>query len=223
MNGESEIGSTWASLLVVSFAIGCGGEVHHASSTDGGSPSGSGGAHSLRFPPQAALSFAIDPAPGKVCNETNPTLGFPSQEDANVLAELNCDLSRGCKPDDFVVVAGKQGATVACSVSPQGDNFALQLTLDVDGSATNEPSVHFNLAGLSSSTGGMVSIDESNSIAGGGGRQVDCALTISPPFGVVAKGKIWGEFECDAFGNPADLGDTGCDVQGQLLFENCED
>lgn len=206
-----------SALVVACLAIGCGGNVR----TDGGTPSGGDRGTGFRLAAQAALSFSITPATGKVCNTTSAMLGFPSDDNANVATELDCDLSMGCKPDDYIVVDGDRGTTVACTVSPQDANFAVQLNLDVDGSATNKPSVHFGLVGLLSSTGGNVSINESNSIAGGGGMQSNCALLVTPPVGVIAKGKIFGRFECNALRDPADLDETGCDLHGELLFENC--
>jgi hypothetical protein len=68
-----------------------------------------------------------------------------------------------------------------------------------------------------------VSINESNSIAGGGGMQSDCVLRITPPSGVIAKEKMWGSFECNAFRDLRNIDDTGCDLRGELLFDNCGD
>jgi hypothetical protein len=106
-------------------------------------------------------------------------------------------------------------------ISPRNVDFEVQLSLDVTGSGS-EPSVHFSVVGQPSDSGGTVTVHQSNTVAGGGGTQNDCTLAIAPPSGVIAKGKIWGGFECNAFKNELDLGDTGCDVRGQLLFENCD-
>lgn len=146
---------------------------------------------------------------------------MPSKYNASVIQELACDLSRGCKPDDYVVVDRDQGSTVSCIVAPVGDNFDVRLSLVVDGSAANGVSMNFSVAGTVSNAGGTADITESNSVAQGGGSQADCTLTITPPTGLVAKGKIWASFDCPAFRDPNNIGDTGCDLSGQLLFENC--
>jgi hypothetical protein len=173
-------------------------------------------------PAQAAVWLQASPAPGKVCTTTNGKLGIPSKFNASVIQELNCQLGSGCKPDDYVVVDRDTGSVVTCNVSPSGGNYAVNLSLVVDGSnVMGGVSMNFSLAGTLSPSGGTASINESNSVAVGGGNQVDCTVSITPPTGLVAKGKIWGSFSCENFRDPNNIGDTGCVVTGQFLFENC--
>lgn len=172
--------------------------------------------------PQAAATFSAQPAPGKTCTHTSGQLSFPSKYLASVISELSCDANLGCHPDDYVVVNGDTGSTVSCSVVPSGNDYNVQLALLVDGSATNIPSGQLNVTGTVSKTGGIVSVQESNSVAGGGGSQQDCTLTIAPPMGAVEPGKLWASFECNAFRDQTDIGETGCQLRGQFLFENCQ-
>ncbi len=185
-------------------------------------------------PAQAAVTLSIAPASGKTCNHTQPQLALPSKSTASVEAELACDLAAGCKPDDYIVVNQDRGTTVACTVSPAGGNFNVQLSVIVDGSATNELSMQFGLNGTLTPMGGMASINSSSSISRSNGIDPSCNVSIANPYstltnvvgapkqGVVSKGKIWGAFECNAFRNPTDIGDTGCLAQGVFLFENCD-
>jgi hypothetical protein len=173
-------------------------------------------------PAQAAVTLSISPAPGKTCTTTNGQLAMPSKFNASVIQELNCDLSKGCKPDDYVVVDHDPGTSVSCTVAPANGNFSVLLSLDVDGSSTGAPSMHFSMSGNLMPNGGMASVNESNSVAGGGGSQQDCTVSIMSPMGVIAKGKVWGAFQCNAFRDERNIGDTGCQVQGQFLFENCD-
>ncbi len=116
-----------------------------------------------------------------------------------------------------------RGTSVSCTVTPAANgNFNVQLSFNVDGSATNDPSGQFGLTGLLSKTGGTVSINESNSVAGGGGLQSDCKVTIAPPMGLIAPRKIWGSFDCSNFRDERNIGDTGCHLYGRFLFENCD-
>jgi hypothetical protein len=227
-----------SALMLALLASGCG-EVREHSVADGGNDSaggghsngagtggagrtGNAGAGGIDTPlAQAAVTFSVSPATGNVCTHTSPWLSLPSKYNASVQAELNCDLSMGCKPDDFVVVDRDQGSTVTCNVVATDSGFDVQLDMSVDGSATGELSAQFGLNGAVTTTGGTVSINESNSVAGGGGVDNNCALTITAPHGVIKQGAIWGSFSCSSFRNPTDIGDTGCLLQGMLLFENC--
>lgn len=172
-------------------------------------------------PAQAAITLSSQPAPGQTCTTTNGQLAIPSKYNASVISELACDLSMGCKPDDYIVVDHDPGTQVACTVTPLNGNFSILLTLDVDGSSTNTPSMHFSMSGNLTPTGGMASVNESNSVAGGGGSQQDCMVSIQSPMGIIAKGKVWGSFACNSFRDERNIGDTGCQVQGSFLFENC--
>jgi hypothetical protein len=199
-----------------------GGGHSNGAGTGGAGRTGNAGAGGIDAPlAQAAVTFSVSPATGNVCTHTSPQLSLPSRYIASVQAELNCDLSMGCKPDDYVVVDRDRGSTVTCNVAAAGGNFNVQLDISVDGSATGDLSAQFGLNGAVTPTGGTVSINESNSIGGGGGVDDNCALTITAPHGVIKQGAIWGSFSCSSFRNPADIGDTGCDLEGIFLFENC--
>jgi hypothetical protein len=169
-------------------------------------------------PVQGAVSLKISPTPGQTCQHTNGQLSAPAAQNAGVFSELlGCDLSQGCKPDEFVVVDRDRNTDIICNVTPNGDNFTVAIQMNV----ASSPSMQFGVNGTINATGGTVSISENNSVAGGGGTDSTCILTIAPNHGVVAKGKIWAQFECTMFRDPNNLGDTGCTVQGAFLFENC--
>ncbi|HVW23934.1 MAG TPA: hypothetical protein VHC69_01095 [Polyangiaceae bacterium] len=173
-------------------------------------------------PAQAAVWVQATQPAGKVCTTTNGRFGIPSKYNSSVLAELNCDLSMGCHPDDYVVVDRDTGSSVTCSVSGSSGSYSVQLSLIVDGSnVVDGVSMNFSLSGTLTDTGGTVAINESNSVAVGGGSETDCTVTIAPPKGLIAKGKVWGSFDCPNFRDQSNIGDTGCDVSGQFLFENC--
>jgi hypothetical protein len=176
-------------------------------------------------PAQAAVSLSITPASGQICNHTQPMLSLPSKSSASVIAEIGpgCDLSTGCKPDDYIVVNQDRGTTVACTVSPSGGNYNVQLSVNVDGSATGDLSMQFVLNGTLMPTGGAgVTVNSSSQYSGSNGIDSNCTVTIAPPHGVIAKGKIWGSFQCNAFRDPTNIGDTGCLAEGYFLFENCD-
>lgn len=196
--------------MTVFFGIGCG-EAHGSAVGDGGAPRA-----------QAAISFTSRPAPGQLCTATNDTFAIPTKDSASVTGELACDPSTGCKPDKYVVVDADKGSTVSCTVSSgEGNNYTAQLNLVVDGSSQGGPSVNFEVSAPLSPAGGMAAINESNSVAPGGGSQVDCSVTITPPSGLLKSGAIWASFECDSFRDPNSIGDTGCVLSGKFLFENC--
>jgi hypothetical protein len=93
--------------------------------------------------------------------------------------------------------------------------------MSVKGSATNAFSGQLTVNGTVSKTGGQVSISAESELAGANGIDNNCALTITPSLGEIAPGKIWASVECNAFRDPTDIGDTGCKLSGQFLFENC--
>lgn len=204
---------------------GTGGRTATGGASNGNTTSGggrnAGGAGGAEPPAQAAVTFSVSPAPGKTCTHTNAELSFPSKYNASVQAELACDLSAGCKPDDYIAVDHDRGTTVACSVVATAGNYDVLLDLSVDGSETNEVSGQFGLSGTVTQAGGTVAVNESNSYANGGGRQSDCTVKIDSPHGIVKPGAIWGSVECSNFRDETDIGDTGCDLQGEFLFENC--
>ena len=185
-----------------------------------------------RFP--AGVSRSIVPATsGGQCSHTQPQLSLPSRYNASVQSELACDLTAGCKPDDYIVVNQDRGTTVACTVSPSSGNYNVQLSVVVDGSQTNDLSMSFGLNGTLTPMGGMASVNASSSVSGSNAIDPNCTVSIAtpqttimmsggPPQGVISKGKIWGAFECDAFRDPTDISDTGCQAKGAFLFENCD-
>src|SRR5262245_29063288 len=81
-------------------------------------------------PPQGAVSLIVGPPPGKVCSHTNGQISMPMNV-AGVLEALNCDLSQGCKPDEYVVVDRDRGSTVQCSVVPNGGTYTVSARLRV--------------------------------------------------------------------------------------------
>jgi hypothetical protein len=190
--------------------------------TEGGSkppPDDAGGGRGGPTP-QGAVEFASKVLPGKICSHTHELISEPANV-AGVLDALTCDLSTGCKPDEYVVVDRDHGATVSCLVVPNGSDFNVSTQLSVDGTPTGEPSISFQLSGVLSMTGGMAMIAEQNSLAGGGGRDNACTVSIQQPTGLVKSGAIWGNFRCENFLNPTDISETGCVLQGYFLFENC--
>ena len=172
-------------------------------------------------PAQAALTLQTTNAAGRVCTTQNGQLSVPFAQTAGVLDELNCDLSMGCHPDDYVVVDRDTGATVTCTVSPQGGNYYVSLNLQANATATSPLQLSFQMQGNLQPSGGMAGISQTNSVAMGGGRDDACTVTIAAPFGVIAKGKVWGSFKCENFRDQVNIGDTGCEMTGQFLFENC--
>jgi hypothetical protein len=172
--------------------------------------------------PQGAIEFKSSVAPGMLCSHTHTFISAPSNVAAGVLDALSCDLSTGCKPDQYVVVDRDRGATVTCLVASNGSDFSVSTRLSVDGTSTGEPSISFQLNGVLSPTGGTATISEQNSIGGGGGNDSMCTVYIQQPRGLVKSGGIWGSFQCENFRNPSDISETGCLLEGYFLFENCD-
>jgi hypothetical protein len=224
----SRVTSIAATAVVAISLASCSGKLLTATPEDGGIANtggarngtggqGTGGAQDLPAA-QGAVTFKISPSPGQTCRHTNAQLSMPAAQNAGVFGELlGCNLSTGCRPDEFVVVDRDRGTTIACNVSPVGDNFNVNITMNVEGS----PNMQFQANGQLTKTGGMLAINETNSAAQGGGSDYACLVSIQPNAGVVAKGKIWAQFTCTAFRDPNDLGDTGCTMEGAFLFENC--
>jgi hypothetical protein len=202
------------------FSDGTGGS--SGRSSGGTSGRSSGGAGGQAPPPaQAAVTLKVGVAPGKICSHTSPQIAAPAVSVAGVIEELSCDLSQGCKPDEYVVVDRDRGVTVSCTVAPSGDTFNVSLRLSVDGTSTGSESIAFGLNGVISQFGGTASVNEQNSAAGGGGTDNACKVVITPPRGLVKQGGIWGTVECDNFRDLADISETGCVLSGTFLFENC--
>jgi hypothetical protein len=169
-------------------------------------------------PVQGAVTLKISPTSGQTCQHTNGQLSAPSAQNAGVYGELlGCDLTQGCKPDEFVVVDRDRNTDISCSITANGSNFNVNILMNVSSS----PSMQFGVTGTVTPQGGTVSISESNSVALGGGTDNACQVTITPNRGTVGKGKIWATFLCTMFRDQNNLGDTGCTVEGAFLFENC--
>ena len=170
--------------------------------------------------PQGAVTFKVGVMPGNICSQTSAQMSAPANI-AGVLGALTCDLSTGCKPDEYVVVDRDRGTTVQCTVAPNGDMFNVSVRLSVDGTSTGGDSISFELNGLFSPMGGTALVSEQNSPAHGAGSDTACHVIITPPRGLVKPGAIWGTVECDNFRNALDISETGCTLTGTFLFENC--
>jgi hypothetical protein len=240
--GARRTKGSWArgASAVALLALACSGRVQHTEASDaatasggaggtqtdmmGGKPAGGtaakSGAGNVAPPAQAAVTLKISPTAGRTCAHTNGQLSAPSAQNASVYGELlGCDLSQGCKPDEYVVVDRDRNTHLTCLVAPSGDTFNVTATLNV----ADPPSMQFQVAGTLSPLGGTVAISESNSIAQGGGSDSACTVTITPNRGAIGRGKVWATFTCTMFRDPNDLADTGCTVEGAFLFENCAD
>jgi hypothetical protein len=198
--------------------------VHDGSSTRGEcrpirGAGGSGGS-GLVASPQGAVTFKISPTAGRVCSHTNGQLSAPINV-AGVIQALACDLNEGCKPDEFVVVDGDRGTSVACQVRSSGGSFDVSLSLALDGTPTGSESIQFQANGVLSPTGGMMAVTETNTVSAGGGKDDSCSVTVTPNSGRLEAGTVWANFLCENFRDPVDLGETGCTVDGVFLFENC--
>jgi hypothetical protein len=170
---------------------------------------------------QGAVAFKVSPTPGKVCSHTNGQLSAPFNV-AGVFDALNCDLSAGCRPDEYVVVDRDRGTAVQCSVAPNGGSYTVSARILVDGSQTGEESLSFGLSGIVGPTGGnSIAVNQQNSVSGGGGIDNNCTVTINAPYGLIKTGAIWGHVRCDDFKNPTDISETGCTLDAVFLFENC--
>jgi hypothetical protein len=176
-------------------------------------------------PAQGAITLKVGVTSGKICSHTSPQLSMPADSVASVIQELSCDLSSGCKPDDFVVVDRDRGATVQCTVAPDGDKWKVAVRLSVDGTATGTESLSFSMASsIPINPGGdttPVSVSEQNSEAKGGGTDNSCTLSINSPHGLIKQGGIWGSVHCEDFRDVNDISETGCTLDALFLFENC--
>jgi hypothetical protein len=174
-------------------------------------------------PAQGAVSLKVGVTPGKICSHTNGQISMPMNV-AGVLESLNCDLSQGCKPDEYVVVNRDRGTTVTCTVAPNGNNFNVSARLSVDGTSTGDVSLNFGITGnnIGPTGGGPVGVTQLNSVSMGGGKDDACTLSINAPRGLIKKGGVWGSVHCDNFVNPTDISETGCTLDATFLFENCD-
>ena len=101
------------------------------------------------------------------------------------------------------------------------NGFDVDITFDVDQSATGGQTMRFDAHGQLSSTGGQLSIDEQDSQSTTGGQDGGCKVTIEPNKGVVKKGSVWATFECDDFRDPSSASGSSCVATGAFLLENC--
>lgn len=164
-------------------------------------------------PAQAALTFFV----GGKCSATHAQLSVPS--DSRTYDELGCNLTTGCKPDDFVVVDRDQGTRITCTVSPR-DNGQFQVILSL---ATDSPkSVSFNVNGSVGPTGGTLAISEGDQLGGGVSlSDPACTADIVPNFGEVKAGAIWAHFKCNQLTDERNPSGNACTAEGWFLFENC--
>jgi hypothetical protein len=172
-------------------------------------------------PAQAAVSVKVGVASGKICSHTNNSISMPMNV-AGVVSALTCDLSKGCKPDEYVVVDRDRATTVSCSVAPNGGTYSVSARLSFDGTATGDPSLTFGLSGNIGATGGTpVKVNQQNTVSDSTGIDNNCTVSINAPTGLIKAGGIWGSVHCDDFRNPTDISETGCTLDAVFLFENC--
>lgn len=171
---------------------------------------------------QGAVTFKVGVAPGKTCSHTNGQVSIPLNV-AGVFSALNCDLTEGCRPDEFVAVDRDRdrGTNVTCSVRSNGGSFDVSLSLAFDGTLTGDPSLQFQANGALSPTGGTLAISEANSVSGGGGSDSACSVTVDANHGRLEAGTTWAKFHCDDFRDPSDISETGCIADGIFLFQKC--
>jgi hypothetical protein len=171
-------------------------------------------------PPQGAVSLKVGVTPGKICSHTNGQISMPLNV-AGVIEALNCDLSQGCRPDEYIVVDRDRGSTVQCTVTPNGSSFNVSARLSVNGTSTGSESLTFGISGLIGPTGGPAAVNQQNSVSMGGGIDEMCTVSITAPRGLIKTGGIWGHVHCEDFRNRSDISETGCTLDAVFLFENC--
>jgi len=172
-------------------------------------------------PPQGAVSLTVKPTSGKLCSHTNGLLSMP-MNGSGVFDALNCNLSAGCKPDEYVVVDRDRGSSVQCTIAPSGDKFTVSATLSVDGTSTGQESLSFGISGIIGAGDSLnVVVNQRNSVSGGSGSDKECVVSINSPYGLIKQGGIWGHVKCENFVNPTDISETGCTLDAVFLFENC--
>jgi hypothetical protein len=134
------------------------------------------------------VSLKVGVTPGKICSHTNGLLSMPANG-AGVYDALNCDLSIGCKPDEYVVIDRDRGSSVQCTVAPNGQQYSVSVHLSVDGTSTGTTSLSFGMTGNIGAAGGTPRVTEQNSVSMGGGKddsaRYDCGTTPLLP------GRIW--------------------------------
>ena len=169
-------------------------------------------------PAQGALTVTVldSTASGPVCQSTHGQLNLPA--DTRVYDELmSCDLSKGCKPSELVVVNRAEGADVQCTVRASGDGYQVSLMI------SRQPYVLLQVTGNIGPTGGTVTIGESAELGGGTTiNDTKCNVSIQPNVGTVKPGAIWARFTCDNATVRGDPSGAACKIEGAFIFENCE-
>ena len=162
-------------------------------------------------PPQAAAYITVAPGSGP-CNATHGLLVVP--QDQRVYDALNCNLTTGCSPDEWVAIDGDPETLVTCEVSDlSGDEFVIVAHVSYAGD-------YLNIAGTINTLGGEALMKHyyRNSGTELEGR---CSLTIAANQGAVAAGRVWVQFACPVFNDPTSRGGMECSAEGAFLFERC--
>jgi len=206
-------------FFVLALLCACSSTVEQRSSSatktgDGGV----GGGANPAPPARGAVEITIDATAGG-CTHASGQITAPADPPGQpnaVDAALNCDISKGCKPDQFVLVDGDSGESVSCSVSVAGDGYAVDLAV-VSGSRMT-----FRASGTVNASGGTMQISEQGANTAGDGLYASaCMVTIGPNLGTVKKGAIWARFECPHFAPQNSAAPDQCDAVGTFMFENC--
>jgi hypothetical protein len=163
-------------------------------------------------PPQGAVQIAVTPATGGSCGAAHGLLLIP--DDHAVSENLVCDLDDPtCKPGKVAAVDGEDGATVDCSVTSVGSDYAVLAAITRKGDA-------LSLSGVISASGGTIAITHFVASTQTNLRG-DCDLDIRANHGVVAPGKLWGSFSCPFLTDPSAAGGMDCSARGSVVFEKC--
>jgi hypothetical protein len=170
-------------------------------------------------PAQGAVEITINAESSGACSHASGQATAPQDPPGNpnaVATALSCDLSRGCKPDQYVRVDGDSGSSVSCTVSPSGDGFGVSVSIS-DGSRLT-----FAASGSVNGSGGTMQISQSGANTNHEGLyDSTCTITIDPNRGLVKKGAIWARFDCPHFAAQNSAGGEQCDAVGSFIFENC--
>lgn len=166
-------------------------------------------------PPQAAASVLVKHTGSYNCDAGGNITNEPDNPGTYTSLQ-SCNLTSGCHPDQYVVVDGDQGAQVQCSVqSTSSSEYAIQLSL-------TSAQMALAIQGGITTTGGAVSLSETDTANPTLQKDPACAITIKPNVSVLKPGAIWADFDCLNFKDP-NTGDPNarCEATGSFLFENC--
>jgi hypothetical protein len=200
-------------LLAGFFALGCGGSTEDTRTSQPGSGGSGGdgtGGGGVGPPAQASLVFAYGPpsVPGSGCAISSAGSAFIGGPPRSATGE----------PGPHAV-DGVDGVTVSCSVSGSG-------TFSLSGRAVKNVTSFALLSGTLVSGGrGTARIAVSSPATAG--RQLvspedaPCELYGDRGSLQVANGRVWAAFSCGLIQNPSQPGST-CGINGEFLFENCE-